>query len=715
MTRVRRINVSQVEGDGANNTSPSEIRPYGEMAVYVGDNNKLELLMFDGVRTHVKSKVLNKGTFYGGDADSSDGLSRDTIKLVPDEELRRNGSDQYLVVDPTIGEPGHIHIRAGGTINQSTADLFLGGELNNVRVSDVSNGVYLTSFAGFDNVTYTWNFNTNGDLVFPGATSRIGEDEPGLVVYSNNGFAIQANVGGDTVHNWIFGLDGNLTTASGLTIGGTPIGGSSILQYDAPVQLVGESANAFVVLGWAETTTAPGNIAVISFNTIGGPGNVAISTGSNGGTQYDWRFDNTGNLTLPSNNASINYANGVSILDGIGVATVNGNVTVQTPAFTTVTGYSEGGLPAGPGTPTFFTSTGNSPGIDQVAPGWTVTGNNLVGTTTVTAVSEYSPGLWEITTDTEEIDPFWYQDNYTFTSNVVGVHTWSFATSGELGIAGNLVSNDVGAINFNANSSGDGNGYSTMQLIPDLTRISTDQYLIIDPTAPGHIHIRAGGLQDFSSADLIFGGEASHVKVSAGSNPPVYIQSDNKQWAFGTDGVFVTPGDISLNGNLIVTTGIVGIDASPAPYLTGFGSITTTDLTAGNITVTGTGGNVVTKATGSWTVATGTNNYNFTVAPGGTYVLWVLGNIPNGIIKWNATATVSNTNVPVAGAQYAWVYDGGGTPIDFTSIPNQFIGTSNTIVRSSGVGVANSHVFTFGINNSSGSPQTVSYGWIKIS
>jgi len=43
-------------------------------------------------------------------------------------------SDQHIVIDATA--PNHIHIRAGGEIDQSTADLFLGGEDTNVKVSD---------------------------------------------------------------------------------------------------------------------------------------------------------------------------------------------------------------------------------------------------------------------------------------------------------------------------------------------------------------------------------------------------------------------------------------------------------------------------------------------------------------------------------------------------------------------------------------------------
>ena len=62
-------------------------------------------------------------------------------------------------------------------------------------------------------------------------------------------------------------------------------------------------------------------------------------------------------------------------------------------------------------------------------------------------------------------------------------------------------------------SSGDGYGYSTIQINPDTTT-NDNRYIIIDPTAPNHIHIRAGGTQDESSADLFLGGERNNVLVS---------------------------------------------------------------------------------------------------------------------------------------------------------------------------------------------------------
>jgi hypothetical protein len=100
-------------------------------------------------------------TFEGvkiiGDGDASgDGNGYATLELVPDNSLYEN--DQYLVIDPTEGEPPHIHIRAGGTQDDSAAVLILGGERNNVRVYD-GTGVKLSNddFSSEDYYFYDYN------------------------------------------------------------------------------------------------------------------------------------------------------------------------------------------------------------------------------------------------------------------------------------------------------------------------------------------------------------------------------------------------------------------------------------------------------------------------------------------------------------------------------------------------------------------------------
>ena len=123
--------------------------------------------------------------------------------------------------------------------------------------------------------------------------------------------------------------------------------------------------------------------------------------------------------------------------------------------------------------------------------------------------------------------------------------------------------------------------------------------------------------------------------------------------------------------------------------------------------------NVVSPVSGSWTLSAGTNTVSFTVTAGQSYVMWVNGNIPNGIVNWNATVTLSNNNVPVIGVQYGWYYLDGNALV-LTSIPSQIVGTAGSISTSSPA-VSNTNTFTFGITNNSGSSQIVYYGYVKVS
>jgi hypothetical protein len=125
------------------------------------------------------------------------------------------------------------------------------------------------------------------------------------------------------------------------------------------------------------------------------------------------------------------------------------------------------------------------------------------------------------------------------------------------------------------------------------------------------------------------------------------------------------------------------------------------------------GGSAIVPVTGSWTLTTGANTVSFTVTAGQSYVMWVNGNIPNGIVNWNATVTLSNSNVPVIGVQYGWYYLAGNALV-LTSIPSQIVGTAGSI-STSAPAVSNSNTFTFGITNNSGTSQVVYYGYTKVS
>ena len=122
--------------------------------------------------------------------------------------------------------------------------------------------------------------------------------------------------------------------------------------------------------------------------------------------------------------------------------------------------------------------------------------------------------------------------------------------------------------------------------------------------------------------------------------------------------------------------------------------------------------NVVNKTSGSWTLSTGSNTVSITVTPGGNYQMWVNGNIPNGIVTWNATVSTSNTNVPVVGVQYGWYYAEGNALV-LTSMPNQIVGTAGSISTAT-VATTSSNVFTFGITNNSTSSQVINWGYTTL-
>ena len=117
---------------------------------------------------------------------------------------------------------------------------------------------------------------------------------------------------------------------------------------------------------------------------------------------------------------------------------------------------------------------------------------------------------------------------------------------------------------------------------------------------------------------------------------------------------------------------------------------------------------------GSWSLSTGANTVSFTVPGGQSYIMWVNGNIPLGIVNWNATVTLSNPNVPVIGVQYGWYYIDGNALV-LTSIPSQIVGVAGSIGTSSTPGLSNSNTFTFGITNNSVSSQIIYYGYTKVS
>jgi hypothetical protein len=198
-------------------------------------------ITFDGV------KIIGAGTASG------DGSNRGTIDLVPDADLLTNQyhEDQYLIIDPTA--PNHIHIRGGGTQDESTADLFVGGERNHVRVSDGGRSVSISSkpatvintYTNDNPISNTYFITSNSANVYVGDTlfypggdivtiDSITQDSPsaGLITITANLNGAPASFVAGQAHifsheeswnnYWQFGADGVL---SGPAMGGLRVHG----------------------------------------------------------------------------------------------------------------------------------------------------------------------------------------------------------------------------------------------------------------------------------------------------------------------------------------------------------------------------------------------------------------------------------------------------------------------------------------------------------
>lgn len=181
--------------------------------------------------------------------------------------------------------------------------------------------------------------------------------------------------------------------------------------------------------------------------------------------------------------------------------------------------------------------------------------------------------------------------------------------------------------------------------------------------------------------------------VNSGSSGTPNWTRINSDWARSGNDISYSAGNVSITGNQ--TTG---------------GSVTASSFIGDGSQLS----NVVTRVTGSWTLVPGDNVVSFSVTSGGVYSMWVNGNVPNGIVTWNATVTTANTNVPVIGSQYGWYYVTGNALV-LTAMPDQIIGTNNTILNSpNGYGPNTSNQFKFGIRNNSGSNQIINWGYIKL-
>ena len=299
-----------------------------------------------------------------------------------DPYLVINGGSNPRIQSIDVSQEGPANLEF-----QSNFAIFSGYNGNTVSIyaddGEIASSKNIQLWTNAGNVNErSWNFDINGGVTFPDGTVAQGDIEGtgnfGFEMPANIGFGILANAGSQ---EWAFGADGNLTAPGSITMG-TGNAGVQLKSntdgfgiYDTITNITSGASNVIVTLADAEfpgpvsgTVTITGVVGETEANgfwgwqavevneiqlytdaTLSTPvdgttwsayvsGGLAVSSGYtnldiqggsvaiiSGAGQY-WAFDPAGNLTLPSNTSSINYANGAPYGGGVssGSALVNG-------------------------------------------------------------------------------------------------------------------------------------------------------------------------------------------------------------------------------------------------------------------------------------------------------------------------------------------------------------------------------------------------------
>jgi hypothetical protein len=444
----------------------------------------------------------------------------------------------------------------GSVLEQTTANTFT---VKPVRQANTANAMYYDASTGeitYDtagggantgNVTFN-DVNIIGDgnlrlqpdpanagsyldiYLTTGPDIHIAKTDSNVILGSDTGANVTVGTNGNvdiqtwngTANTWTFDTTGNLTTSSNLVIGPGPGGGSSVLQYDAALQILGEGANSVVQLGWTANQSAPDSVTTIAMNYPGGgEGNVLIAVGNNATTVNYWLFDNTGNLTLPGNSFAVNYANGTAVSIGGG----SGNTGNVTFADVTIQGVNGLNLSAGAD----FTAnlaylqvrSGDQPSHIHLDTGNNFAYDLLVG-------------------DDDKFVQVGLGGNISIAAYDNGnsaQYIWNFDPTGNLTLP-------AGGVVRETNIPDGALSGSAIALKP-VGGTTANQQLLIYPTANDgdHIHLTSGNLY---STELYFGSDNFYVKLANTGNIVINSNdgnSSNAMWTFGANGFLSLPGE----------------------------------------------------------------------------------------------------------------------------------------------------------------------------
>ena len=508
-------------GNGLSNIQGANVSGLGNIATANFDGNTSNVLHGDGTwsadqTTYGNSNVVTLLSAFGSNTITTTG----------------NISGGNLV---TGGQ-----VVASGNVSSGTG-LTTGGFLSVDGNTDLHNTIVTGNLSATGNITASYVLG-NGSQLTNIAGANVGGFVPNANV-ANTAFAVAvANVVGigniatlslsGSTSNVLYG-NGVFAAVPAPTVAQdiTSNGAMSIMLYDGNIKY-----NNYATVEPSSGNIAGGNISAngnISGGNISATGNITANN-----------LGNISSINIDGSNTNVLYGNGVFAAVAGGNANT-GNVTFDD---------------------NIVIGTGDEFGGDGLflAPGNGSIANSAVQYLRVRG-GDYPTHIHLDTGNNQYYDQYFGADSrfvkLEATGNVVinaddyngNGATWTLDTTGNLTLAGG---NSV--IQSIANSSLDpvNPNVSTMVLTPD--QGYNAQSLVLDPTAPGHIHLRAPGSNiDEPLANIFLGGEDSSFEVGYynGSAPNVFIHSGGNTWTFSNDGTTTFPtGNITSNTSLQFTT-----------------------------------------------------------------------------------------------------------------------------------------------------------------
>jgi hypothetical protein len=363
----------------------------------------------------------------------------------------------------------------------------------------------------------------------------IGDDNKYILLANTGNIIINSNDAAGNSAQWIFNTAGTLTLPGGDAAIVPDLGGTTSFQGAANTGVVvTSSGNAgSVIMSWVDQITDQANARTASMTLNAALDATALIQVANlaANAVSNWKFDSTGNLTLPGNTFAVNYANGdpVTVSGGnatlplangtsnFDIATANGNVTIVANASSTWTFGTN--------------STLTLPGGSQIRP----LGANL-------DISSNGGYVNLITAD--ESSYMGVSGNGGFITTAGG--TWQFDATGNLTAPGNIsaVGNITGAYVF-------GNGSQLTGITANTANITSN--VISFNTAAG-INVAAGQMAwNSSDGTLDIGLSYADVVLQVGQETHYVVRNDT--------------GNIIENGTAVYCSGVTAgsgrIEASP--------------------------------------------------------------------------------------------------------------------------------------------------------